>query len=232
MDKMARLKENGFTLIEIIVVLGIVAVLTAILLPIVTSYLNDAKVARAAKDATSIATAILKFEGDVGEWPRWVDGTKTKDTDARFIVLYTKDGKAVEATVDGTKWNKGANDDDNPIYAGGSTPGTGTPSNGDGDILDHHLSENAPGGTTDVAKKYKKWEGSYLSVPKADPWGNKYYVNVQFLAGQAGDAVSGDKGRHAFVLSAGPDGVINTAFDQASDSILVVDGDDIVIEIK
>jgi prepilin-type N-terminal cleavage/methylation domain-containing protein len=225
------MKEKGFTLIEIVVVLGVIAVLSAILFPIVTSHLGEAKITRAKKDTNNIAAAIIKFEESVGKWPRWVDGTKTKDADARFIVLYSKDGKKAEegtGVAGVANWNKGANDNADPTYSGVG----GVPANNDGDTLDHHLSENAPGGTADAAKQYKKWKGPYLSVPKADPWGNKYYANVQFLAGQPGDAAAGDKGKHSFVISAGADGVINTAFDQDASKKLDVGGDDIVAEIK
>jgi len=48
------MKTKGFTLIELAVVLAIIAILAAILTPMVTSYLDQARQARAQADLRSI----------------------------------------------------------------------------------------------------------------------------------------------------------------------------------
>src|SRR5467141_3311136 len=62
-------KDKGFTLIELAVVLAIIAVLAAILTPIVTNYIDQARVARAMADARVIADAVRLYQRDIGVYP-------------------------------------------------------------------------------------------------------------------------------------------------------------------
>lgn len=59
----------GFTLIEVIVIVAILAILAGILTPMVFKQIDDAKEARALADAKAISTAILVFRKDTGQWP-------------------------------------------------------------------------------------------------------------------------------------------------------------------
>ena len=63
------MKSKGFTLIELAVVLAIIAILAAILTPMVTGYLDQARVARAQADARTIADAVKLYQRDTGRWP-------------------------------------------------------------------------------------------------------------------------------------------------------------------
>src|SRR5256884_9136502 len=63
------MKSKGFTLIELAVVLAIIAVLAAILTPMVTNYLDQSRLARAQADARTIADAIKLYQRDTGQWP-------------------------------------------------------------------------------------------------------------------------------------------------------------------
>src|ERR1700739_3969063 len=63
------MKSKGFTLIELAVVLAIIAVLAAILTPMVTGYLDQARVARAQADTRTIADSIKLYQRDTGRWP-------------------------------------------------------------------------------------------------------------------------------------------------------------------
>src|SRR5690242_12986107 len=69
MKRNVRSTEAGMTLIELLVVLGIIAIITAVMVPLVTRYLDDARVARAQEDCASMRTAILGFYKDNGRWP-------------------------------------------------------------------------------------------------------------------------------------------------------------------
>jgi general secretion pathway protein G len=70
-----KLKKNrGFTLIEVIVVAGIIAILAGILVPLIFKEIDEARITRAAADTKSISTAIMVFRKDTGQWPI-MDGT-------------------------------------------------------------------------------------------------------------------------------------------------------------
>src|SRR5215831_6794834 len=63
--------NKGFTLIEVAVVLAAIAILAAILTPIVTSYIDQARLTRANADTKKIAEAILLYKRDTGLWPAY-----------------------------------------------------------------------------------------------------------------------------------------------------------------
>ncbi|MGC2062264.1 MAG: type II secretion system protein GspG [Thermodesulfovibrionales bacterium] len=62
-------KQSGFTLIEVIVVAGIIAVLAGILVPIIFKEIDEARKTRAAADVKSISTALMVLRKDTGQWP-------------------------------------------------------------------------------------------------------------------------------------------------------------------
>ena len=60
----------GFTLVEILVVIGIIVILAGILVPMVTRAMRQAKQTRTAADLQTIASALEAFKGDHGDYPR------------------------------------------------------------------------------------------------------------------------------------------------------------------
>lgn len=199
-------KQKGFTLIEVIVILAVIAVLAALLTPMITSYIRDAKLRRAESDTKMIAAAVQACVKDLGDWPIWKDGRNRKATDAVFDALYTSDG---------------------------DTPATGSgvsiPSTSRMDTIKNQLVDNKPSGSSSKAYPTtgtRKWMGPYLEKVSADPWGNKYYVDVKGLqpANVSGMMPS-------FVVSAGPNKKLETKFAQNGPSI-TIGGDDIVHRIK
>lgn len=65
-----NLRNNkGFTLIEVIVVAGIIAVLAGILVPLIFKEIDESKITRAAADVKSISTALIVLKKDTGQWP-------------------------------------------------------------------------------------------------------------------------------------------------------------------
>ncbi len=62
-------KQLGFTIIELIVVIAIIAVLAGIVLVNVTQYANKSKVVRANADANNIARAMELFYAEYGDYP-------------------------------------------------------------------------------------------------------------------------------------------------------------------
>lgn len=62
-------KDKGFTIIELIVVIAIIAILAAIILTNVSKYIARAKVTRANTDAENIVKALTLFYSQYGEYP-------------------------------------------------------------------------------------------------------------------------------------------------------------------
>ena len=63
------LTKKGFTLIELIVVIAILAILAAILIPSVTNYLDRARIARDQANVRSYYTALMLYESAGGSAP-------------------------------------------------------------------------------------------------------------------------------------------------------------------
>ncbi len=61
--------EKGFTLIEVLVVAGIVAILAGILVPLILKEIDESRISRAYGDIRSISAAMLVFKKDTGMWP-------------------------------------------------------------------------------------------------------------------------------------------------------------------
>ena len=61
--------QAGFTLVEVIVIVAILAILAGILVPMIFSQIDEARIARAESDAKSISSAMLAFRKDVAVWP-------------------------------------------------------------------------------------------------------------------------------------------------------------------
>lgn len=77
---MSLRKNTGFTLIEVIVVAGIIAILAGILVPIIFKELDESRVTRASADMRSIQTALMVFRKDTGRWPTVTDDCSTQVT--------------------------------------------------------------------------------------------------------------------------------------------------------
>ena len=75
------LAERGMTLLEIVVVLAVLAMLAALLTPMVLTYVEDARKSQAQNDAAMIGTAIAAFMKDTG-LPPYKNNTTTGKTPA------------------------------------------------------------------------------------------------------------------------------------------------------
>jgi len=62
-------KQRGFTLVEVIVVAGIIAILAGILVPMILKEIDEARITRAYADVRSISNAIIILKKDSGKWP-------------------------------------------------------------------------------------------------------------------------------------------------------------------
>lgn len=202
---------RGFTLMEVIITLGVVAIMAAVLSPMILNYLEDAKKSKAEADVKAISGTILKLTRDVAHFPLYTDGTKTTGTPA-IEILYGPGNNPVESTT--------------PAWGLSATPAGK-------DLLENHLVKNNPAGTTSgtPATPYLTtgrfpWRGPYIESITPDPWGNRYVVNIK----NADPADPSPK--VVWALSAGPDGKIDTKPDALTDSGPPPGNDDIAIRIK
>jgi prepilin-type N-terminal cleavage/methylation domain-containing protein len=199
---MTKSSAKGFTLIEVIVAIAVVALLAGIITPSVIKHLDDSKRARAKNDALVIGAALASFYKDTGMWP-------TKDSATTYnLVLLVSDGNT-------------------PTAAGGAANWGLATAAANADLMAYHLISNRPKNVAGNAYPIigeLMWRGPYQTTLPADPWGNRYAVNVGNLAGA--NAV--------WVLSAGPDGIIQTPFTQAipNNGVLNTTGDDIGYRLK
>ncbi|OGW30478.1 MAG: hypothetical protein A2X59_09965 [Nitrospirae bacterium GWC2_42_7] len=86
-------KSKGFTLIEVIVVAGIIAILAGILVPMIFKEIDESKITRASADIRSISSAIFVFRKDIGQWPV-MDNTCTAN-----LTLLVGDGNVPNGAV-------------------------------------------------------------------------------------------------------------------------------------
>jgi len=62
-------KQGGFTLVEVIVVAGIIAILAGILVPLILKEIDESRVSRAHGDIRGISAALIVLKKDTGKWP-------------------------------------------------------------------------------------------------------------------------------------------------------------------
>ncbi len=186
--------KKGFTLIEMVVVLAVIAILSAILAPTLTRYIESARIHRAQNDVKVIASAIAVFNSDVGEWPIWKSGSAMQSASSAVNMLAGPG--TTPAASDTTNWVGAL-----ALIAGGDSTKVS---------LSGQLNANTPGYPI-TGNGRRQWKGPYLSTASGaqeigtDPWGNRYLVVVKSL--QPGAAATA-----SYALSAGPNEMIETAF--------------------
>jgi prepilin-type N-terminal cleavage/methylation domain-containing protein len=219
-------RDQGFTLLEIIVVLAVIGALAAMLAPVVFRYIDDAKKAQASNDALAIAAAIQQEYKDTGRWPFYKNGTGklayTSGTDAAILTSNTACAGTAANTCDTTI----------PVDTTGSN--TWGLAAGLADSLTAHMINNSPftgnGGAAYSMTGGRAWKGPYLDrIPPLDPWGRSYLVNIS-NADPASEGPSTQK--WVVVLSAGPNGNIETLANSLGTANPGAAGDDIIARVK
>ena len=207
-----RHHQLGFTMIEMVVVLAIIATLIAILTPVVATYVDQSRITRAQADARAIGEAIARFERDVGRYPMWSTANALlQDSTANVVVLRGPGVLPADGTLP-------------VVWISGSPADTDCTASCQWDDIENQLLTNAPLYVTNasLARPFK-WKGPYFDSD-ADPWGNMYLVNIINCKSTSMDA--------CFVISAGPNGKIETAFNISKNASVSPVGDDILYRIK
>jgi len=211
-DQCSKLRLNfltGFTLIETIVVVAVIAILVSIITPLIAKHLEDSKISRAVSDVKMIGAALGDFYKDNAKWPIFIDPTLSlTDSNTLFLLVGRgNDAAALDHDSSDTRfWNEVG----------------GWPSNRI-DRLEDHLMYNEP-----PSNQYNplRWRGPYLSKITPDPWGNHYSVNAAYLCELF------HEGEVVWVISSGKDETWETDISQLNSSSTIVGGDDIVFRIK
>lgn len=68
------ISQRGFTLLEVLVAVSIVAVLSAAVAPTVFQHVKESRVAKAKNDGKVIGEALVRFRSDMDTWPGFADG--------------------------------------------------------------------------------------------------------------------------------------------------------------
>jgi prepilin-type N-terminal cleavage/methylation domain-containing protein len=197
--------RGGFTLIELILVVAVVAILAAILVPTVFSILDDSAITKGKADVKAIAGAIAKFRDDTGEYPtRLASGASGTEVN----LLYS----GTVAPVVG---------DFSPSTGMGSfdcAPATECES------FAFPFITNSSGANaySTVATAKKRWKGPYLSDNSEDEFDTPYIVYVSKLRTSGGSTTD-----RAWVVFAGQNKMYETTPGSTS-----AQGDDFVFLLK
>lgn len=196
-------RMGGFTLVEVIVVLSVILLLTGIAVPMLSSYMEDGRRARAEAEVKVIGAAVMSFYKDTGTYPA------RSNTGANNYVYSMLTGPTKPTS--------------NPWTAGHTWISWGMNATR-GDILDNHLLRNTPGGQASAAYPTTgnlRWRGPYLAGGSpVDPWGRPYVINV--ISGYYNHATFY---KRIFVVSAGPNGLFDTHY--SAQATTEIAGDDI-----
>ncbi|MGH7352224.1 MAG: type II secretion system protein [Candidatus Methylomirabilales bacterium] len=191
--------QGGLTLIELIVVLAALAIIVAILIPTVISLPEQAEEVRARNDARAIGEAIQNLHKDLAKWPVYASSPLTPANATLQRLISAGNAPGVSGAPGTDDWIFASNTDD---------------------LNDHLANNKLPDASQYPQTGEFAWRGSYLAEALADPWGNRFIVNVRWLQPGASPNV-------VWVLSAGPNKIIETTFAQPS---LV--GDDIGFRLR
>lgn len=204
-----RGRPKGFTLIELTVVLAVIVTLALILTPSIANFINDSRMARARTDCQTIAAAIVQFYRDTGFFPQWAVAQNggPGPPQMRLQVLMTQGYAPLEDQP--SPWSTGLSD-----------------------LLADQLLINAPGWAMRTATSQFGWNGPYLSSElQSDPWGNRYLVNIGMIDTAPGVQTASGPKAAVWVLSAGPNGTVETPFSRPVTNAALA-GDDIGIRIQ
>ena len=149
---------KGFSMMELVVVLAVIAILATLITPIITSYVDKARIDKAESDVRNLVAALNQYNSDTKTFPIFTGP------------IQVPNGSVFEVVASAGL---------NPAQAAGVT-GWITVSTGD---LKSMLNENSlliatVGGSA--------WNGPYTGIIGEDPWGSKYFVTARALRSGSG----------------------------------------------
>lgn len=241
-------KGVATSLIEATATIAVGAVLAGVAVGGAIDAINDSKIQAAIGDVSLIGQGVITFYKDQAFFPVFKDGDKTGSGDPFFQDLVSENGTFPTDNSAGHFWGVPSSPSgwEEAGFFGHKIDYTNH------DSIEGHLIRNELGRVS--VKAYplrgtysgdpqRGWAGPYVSsLPKTDPWGNKYLINVRELhashlldptfSATHGVGGPGNLPKIAvIVLSAGANRTIETSAEQQFDNF-TAQGDDIVFRIK
>lgn len=216
--------EQGFGLMEIIVVVAAMVLIAAILVPTVFSWVEEGKIAKAQGDASAMAAAMSRFFQDTGRWPGQAEILKSGSS-VRFLIVGSP-AKAGFPSLDGFT-GLGATTCTSGLL--GVSPNATTfeaavpTASNTRDITDFLIRKPAE-------SDYPNWRGPYLSAEiRSDPWDRAWLINVipLFCGETISSSASGAAG-YGWILSGGSNQALQTSFTATK---LNPDADDVGVSL-
>ena len=210
--KRKKLGGKGFTLIELVFVIAIIVILTALFLPTLFSQLDASKRSRADVDVQEIAAGMMAFFNDLDEMPNCSANCSTTFTEGIAFLAFGEgfgDLSGDYPNDTGANWNFLANADgvDEAKNNGANHVVINSP---DGNATEDDPADYKTAG----AGKAKRWQGPYLTRVSKDPYGKTYiaYVGAMSAGGtKLTPASSTTAPQRGWIISAGENSNLDTA---------------------
>ena len=74
---------KGFTLVELVITIGVITILVGVATPQIIGYVNRSKIARDQMELTSLRSALQSYYSDWGEYPSSLDALRGNGTNER-----------------------------------------------------------------------------------------------------------------------------------------------------
>lgn len=188
--------RRGFTLIELLVVMSVIAILAALLVPVLAVVREQMRITAVSSTIKGITMAMTTYKSMYKRFPpdKHEDYSETEITSSQCLVYYLS-GPTIFYAADtpaGYLWR-------HELYYDAS----GQPGEGRRNLHRHY----------DFKSKYLKDFGNHAPA-LVDPWGNRFIYNATGVGSdyaRYGDAKHG--GKEYDLFSAGPDGRFGTRDD-------------------
>jgi type II secretory pathway pseudopilin PulG len=201
-------------MLELIVVVAAIAILAAILSPMVLKVIDDSRISRAQNECVSVATAVAALYKDVGEWPYTNANGPSGSVDRVISSNNVASGAAPGAGAGASNWGAFGTSKRLGDYLYWNNPDDNSHPAGNGSNQNNQDYDTSGS---------RAWRGPYVdSYEIDDPWGNAYVINVRYLPG---GNYAGSVRHKVMVLSAGPDGMWSTPYSDGTTETIM--GDDI-----